>query len=46
MAADRHVYGDESYYWMRDAAATLAAWLDIVLIRPEPVLGDKIDIGL
>lgn len=46
LAADRHVYGVETYYWARDAVATLAAWLDVVLIRPTPVLGDRIDIGL
>jgi SanA protein len=46
VSADRHVYGSEPYYWLRDTAATLAAFLDLNLIRPLPVLGDKIDIGL
>lgn len=46
LAADRRPYGNEPYYWLRDAAATLAAWFDVTILRPEPVLGDKIDIGL
>ena len=46
LAADRRAYGNEPYYWLRDAAATLAAWFDVTILHPEPVLGDKIDIGL
>ncbi len=46
LAADRRAYGSEPYYWLRDAVATLAAWFDVTILRPEPVLGDKIDIGL
>jgi SanA protein len=46
LAADRRPYGNEPYYWWRDSAATLAAWFDVTILHPEPVLGDKIDIGL
>ncbi len=46
LAADQRLYGNESYYWFRDAVATLAAWFDVTILRPEPVLGDKIDLGL
>lgn len=46
LVADRQAYGNESYYEWREAAATLAAWLDVNIIRPKPVLGDKIDLGL
>ncbi len=46
LAADRRAYGSEPYYWLRDAVATLAAWFDVTILRPEPVLGDQIDIGL
>ncbi len=46
VVADRRPYGGESYYEMREAAATVAAWLDVNIIRPKPVLGDKIDLGL
>lgn len=46
VVADRQPYGGESYYELREAAAILAAWLDVNLIRPQPVLGDRIDLGL
>jgi SanA protein len=46
LAADLRPYANEPYYWFRDAAATLAAWFDVTILHPEPVLGDKIDIGL
>lgn len=46
LAADRRTYGNEPYYWFRDAVATLAAWFDVAILHPEPVLGEKIDIGL
>ena len=46
VVADRRPYGGETYYQLREAAAIVAAWLDLNLIRPEPVLGDRIDLGL
>jgi SanA protein len=46
LAADRRAYGNEPYYWLRDGAAMLAAWFDVTILRPEPVLGDNIDLGL
>ena len=46
LAADRRTYGVEPYYWLRDALATWGAWLDIMLIHPNPVLGDRIELGL
>jgi SanA protein len=46
LTADRRPYGNEPYYWLRDAVAILAAWFDVTVLHPEPVLGDKIDIGL
>jgi SanA protein len=46
LTADRRPYGNEPYYWLRDAVAILAAWFDVTILHPEPVLGDKIDLGL
>jgi hypothetical protein len=31
---------------MRDAIATLRAVADVSLLRPTPILGEKIDLGL
>lgn len=45
-SADRRVYYANSYYRLRDALATLRAWADVRLLRPTPVLGEPIDIGL
>ena len=46
LVADRHSYRSTPYYALRDAAATVQAWLDVKILHPLPVLGEKIDIGL
>lgn len=45
--ADRRSYAASSATWwsIREAAATVAAWLDVNLLRPTPVLGEKLPIG-
>ena len=45
--ADRRSYAASSETWwsIREAAATVAAWLDVNLLRPTPVLGEKLPIG-
>jgi SanA protein len=47
VAADRRDYTQTSQTWwsIREAAATLAAWLDINVRRPTPVLGPPLPIG-
>ena len=46
VAADRRAYTASAQTWwsIREAAATVAAWLDVNLTRPTPVLGDRIPI--
>ena len=45
--ADRRPYAASSETWwsLREAAATVAAWLDVNLLKPTPVLGEKLPIG-
>lgn len=47
LAADRrdYSYGAQTWWSAREAAATLLAWLDVNVIKPMPVLGEKIPIG-
>jgi len=45
-SADRRVYLSNPYYRLRDAFATVRAWWDVKIARPEPVLGPKENIGL
>ncbi len=45
-SADRRVYWSNTYYRFRDAFATLRAWWDVKIARPEPVLGPPEDMGL
>jgi SanA protein len=47
VAADRRNYTQTSQAWwsFREAAATLAAWLDVNVRRPTPVLGPLLPIG-
>jgi SanA protein len=45
-SADRRAYLSNSYYRLRDAFATVRAWWDVKIARPEPVLGPKQAIGL
>ncbi len=45
--ADRRAYAASSETWwsIREAAATVAAWLDVNVLKPTPVLGEKLPIG-
>ena len=45
-AADRYVYGSESYYRLREAFASIAAWWDVTVARPVPVLGEREEMGM
>jgi len=47
LIADRRVYDANSVtgWQLREAAATLEAWIDVNIAHPVPVLGDKIPIG-
>jgi SanA protein len=45
-SADRRAYLSNSYYRLRDAFATVLAWWDVKIARPEPMLGPKENIGL
>ena len=44
--ADRRNYAASSETWwsIREAAATVAAWIDVNLLKPTPVLGEKLPI--
>ena len=44
--ADRRDYAASSETWwsIREAAATVAAWLDVNVLKPTPVLGEKLPI--
>jgi len=46
LVADRRPYssGAQAWWSIRELAANAAAWLDVNLIRPTPVLGEKIPI--
>ena len=44
VAADRRDYQSARYWWMREVAAVTRAWLDLNLLHPMPVLGDKLPI--
>jgi SanA protein len=46
LSADRRAYVSNPYYQLRDAVASLRAWWDVKIARPEPVLGVKEDMGL
>ncbi len=45
--ADRRSYTASSEAWwsIREAAATVAAWFDVNVLKPTPVLGEKLPIG-
>jgi SanA protein len=47
VAADRRSYTASSQTWwsIREAAATLGAWIDVNLTRPMPILGTPLPIG-
>jgi len=46
VAADRRAYTASAQTWwsIREAAATVAAWIDVNLMKPTPMLGEKISI--
>jgi SanA protein len=46
VVADRRTYTASSQTWwsLREAAATVAAWIDVNVTRPTPVLGDPLPI--
>ena len=46
VAADRRTYSSSTQTWwsVREAAATVIAWIDVNVTRPTPVLGDKLPI--
>ncbi len=47
VVADRRNYTPDAEAWwsIREAAATFAAWLDVNVVKPTPVLGQKLPIG-
>ena len=47
VVADRRPYPRSAATWwsLREIAATASAWLDVNLLHPEPVLGEKIPIA-
>lgn len=46
VSADRYAYRSNAYYRLRDTIASVRAWLDVKILRPLPVLGEPMDIGL
>ncbi len=46
IVADRRTYTTQTQTWwsIREAAATVAAWIDVNVTKPTPVLGDKLPI--
>ncbi|MFN2157905.1 MAG: vancomycin high temperature exclusion protein [Anaerolineae bacterium] len=45
VAADRREYYSIRFWWWRELAAVTAAWLDLNIRHPLPVLGDKLPIS-
>jgi SanA protein len=45
VAADRRDYYSARYWWWREVAAVTRAWLDLNLLHPTPVLGEKLPIS-
>lgn len=41
VAADRRGYAAIRFWWWRELAAVTAAWFDLNLLHPTPVLGEK-----
>ena len=41
VAADRRDYFEARFWWLREVAAVTKAWLDLNVLHPTPVLGEK-----
>jgi SanA protein len=46
VVADRGIYGAERWWEMREVLATAAAWWDVNVRHPVPVLGEKLPIHM
>jgi SanA protein len=46
VVADRGIYGAERWWEMREVLATAAAWWDVNVRHPVPVLGEKLPIRM
>ncbi len=46
VVADRGIYGAERWWEMREVLATAAAWWDVNVRHPVPVLGEKLPIQM
>lgn len=44
VAADRQTYAASRFWWWREVAAVTNAWLDVNILHPVPVLGEKLPI--
>ncbi|MBN1936793.1 MAG: YdcF family protein [Anaerolineae bacterium] len=44
VAADRQPYAAVHFWWWREVAAMTNAWLDLNVLHPTPVLGEKLPI--
>ena len=44
VAADRRDYYSARFWWWREVAAVTRAWLDLNILHPTPVLGEKLPI--
>jgi SanA protein len=44
VAADRRDYYSARYWWLREVAAVTRAWLDLNVLHPTPILGEKLPI--
>jgi SanA protein len=45
VSADQRTYSLIRYWWWRELAAVAWAWLDLNLLHPMPVLGEKLPIS-
>jgi len=46
VVADRRVYQSLPWWELREVLATIAAWWDVNVRRPVPVLGEKLPINM
>lgn len=40
LVADRHEYVKGTFFWLRDLAASLKAWWDVIVMPPKPPVAD------